>query len=644
MKSKTSYFNGTILLKSIKRFWPVWAAYLVIWLAILPGALGSMLSETKITREIGYITHEFVLDMSTDVAAVFVFCAAIGSAMCVFSFMYNSRSVGGMEVLPIKREGMFLMQVLAGILPLMIANILVFLVSLCVEATAGAVAVTPLLQWLAMVSIELVTFFGIACLCAQLTGHIIILPLVYLILNLVAVVVNLALSTLLRIFVYGMSSASNPMGALATLFSPIFYILSSVRTFTPSEYNAELDRYETFYDQCSLSECWPVMLSYLAVGIIFIVIAMLLFKKRRMEACGDIVAINVLKPVFKYCFTFGGALVLGILLYDQLSYNMMRTYGGVWLILLCMLLGGVVCYFAAEMLIKKSFHVFSAKAFIGLAASVVIITALTLAGEYDLFGYERHIPDIENIEAVTIYCEGSPVTFKEPENIEKVTALHERLAADKRENEAFLKSNGTYNDGVSLTYIDLRYWLPNDKSLWREYEIISPIEDIKLMEELLNTREAILSRKETSIEITPESISYAHIEFLDPNGETADPYGGDKVYPYTTIELTREEAYELYSECLLPDFNDCTLGRIWLITDDSYYNTIYDATIRIEVRGDVNKDQVTYDYMYTVPTADSLRTKQWLEEHDIPLTLITTPEDKYGDYPVPMAESTKSVG
>ena len=36
MRSGTSFFNGTIFKKTVLRFWPVWAAYSVIWFVSLP--------------------------------------------------------------------------------------------------------------------------------------------------------------------------------------------------------------------------------------------------------------------------------------------------------------------------------------------------------------------------------------------------------------------------------------------------------------------------------------------------------------------------------------------------------------------------------------------------------------------------------
>lgn len=36
MRSGTSFFNGAVFKKTVLRYWPVWAAYSVIWLVALP--------------------------------------------------------------------------------------------------------------------------------------------------------------------------------------------------------------------------------------------------------------------------------------------------------------------------------------------------------------------------------------------------------------------------------------------------------------------------------------------------------------------------------------------------------------------------------------------------------------------------------
>ena len=39
MQSKTSCFNKTLFWKHVTRFWPVWGAYLAIWLLAMPVSL-----------------------------------------------------------------------------------------------------------------------------------------------------------------------------------------------------------------------------------------------------------------------------------------------------------------------------------------------------------------------------------------------------------------------------------------------------------------------------------------------------------------------------------------------------------------------------------------------------------------------------
>ena len=38
MRSRISYFNKTLYLKNMARFWPIWALYGIIWLFAMPRA------------------------------------------------------------------------------------------------------------------------------------------------------------------------------------------------------------------------------------------------------------------------------------------------------------------------------------------------------------------------------------------------------------------------------------------------------------------------------------------------------------------------------------------------------------------------------------------------------------------------------
>ena len=83
-----------------------------------------------------------------------------------------------------------------------------------------------------------------------------------------------------------------------------------------------------------------------------------------------------------------------------------------------------------------------------------------------------------------------------------------------------------------------------------------PNSDLNKLQTLLNTREAIASRKSTRIPITGKNIANAYISYYDAERGN-----------YEQITLTPAQAEELYSQAILPDVDSGTLGRIWLMTN-----------------------------------------------------------------------------
>ncbi len=610
MKSKTSCFK-TLFLSAVKRSWPVWTAYLAVWLVYLCGSIASGLTRNWDVLYYGiteYITFQLVLEMAVHTGVFISFFAAIASAMCVFSFMYNSRSAGAMASLPIKREKLYFAQAMAGLVPLLIANVIIFAAGLCVELNFGAVDIVPMLSWLAIVSMQLVIFFGIAAFSAQLTGHIVVLPAAYVVFNFTAAVLEYAVKRASCVFVYGASMGKGVLTAL----SPLVYMVGNMYISVPSVADAN-GAWTMQYAQAYFVG-WTGMLVYLAVGVVLLFLGMLLYKYRRIEAVGDVVSVKILKPVFKYCFALGGALVLGVYAHSILK-DLYYTDGSVWELLLLMLLGGFICYFVAEMMIKKSFHIWKAKAFVGFAVFAVVLAAFACAGEFDLFGYEARVPSADDVVSVTVGGSSERVELTDIANIERVISLHRQVLSNKEENEAYIKSGGYINSYYGVIMLELEYELKNGGTIRRVYNITAPYGDIEAFETLINCQEAIDYRKQTLIPVTPDTIGYAVVNYREEGAVVSDYY-----YDMETLYLTAAEAYELYTECILPDIADGTLGRIWLVLDKDYYDTVYNCSISLELRQKRGSGELEYDYFYTVPTVDSLRTNAWLTEHGVELT------------------------
>lgn len=697
MRSRTSYFNRTLFLKTVTRFWPIWFIYFAVWFVAMPLVLSADMSWSKWEVR----AQANVCSGATTLGVLIGFAAACVAAMAVWSFMYSSRSTSGMACLPLRRECVFVSVSLGGIVPMLCVNVLIFLLSLGVEAFYGVPDAGLLGQWLAAVSLELVFFYGFAIFCAQLTGNLAVLPLVYLVLNFTVYVVETLFEWLATAFVYGAWVAG--AGKLAALSPPLGMLKYFERE---REYHIVGDCAETvrFY----LSG-WGALALYAAAGLALAALALWLYRRRRMESAGDVVAVNILKPVFKYCMTFGCALCIGSLLYELSGggsgvgyavYNMFigiadyyrpwsaEQWAGLALMIVFMLVGAFIGYFASEMLIHKSFRVWRGRGrWLGLGVSALVIIALMLSVELDMYGYERRVPEPGRVSSVFIMADSEGATVCEPENIAAAVELHRSVVANKRHYESVDWRETDYENsdfvmGRRSMSLYINYELENGSHLTRQYYGLrfylddeSSQTDARAAQDLLNTPEAIADRKSTAIEYTADTIFKADIHCrilpgdVEKAAESAEVYDGygdryvdnmpkfdlrtgeavdvevNATYGYNdtnahtaTWTLTSEEAEELYTQCILPDMADGTIGRVWLITDEEYKNTVYAARISIEARvpreaqawNGLNAEGViyygppeySYDYFYTVPTVNSVRTNRWLESHGVILRTV----------------------
>ena len=338
-----------------------------------------------------------------------------------------------------------------------------------------------------------------------------------------------------------------------------------------------------------------------------------------MESASDVVAVACLKPVFKYCLAGGCALVLGSLFYG-LIFSPLFTYAGSagWL-LVCMLAGAFIGYFTAEMLMKKTFRVFG-HAWKGYVILSFFLAALVLCAETDVMGYERRLPDASQVESVYLEVPGADVRLAEQENIQDVLRLHQTLINSKKTIENSLWNPVEHNVQEVLR-CTIEYTLKDGTLLCRSYQvpyfdgdIQRPESPVSQADVLLNSREARALRKQLELPVNTDNVDYAGIYWYDKAMES-----------YRSMEMSREEAVEFYNSCILPDLEEGSLGRVWLVYDEDYYENVYDAQISIDLShlrwDNRGEPEYTYDYFYTVPTRQSWRTNAWLKAKGINLTL-----------------------
>ncbi len=586
MRSKISFFNKGVSLNLLKRYWPLWAAYFVVLLLITPAQLSGMVEGLAAGEMLNYTLLSSGRDM-----ALLSMAASPLAALAMYNYLYTPRGCGMMNCLPLRRETVFCTAFLTGIAPMLLADVLVMLIT-AVGFGGRFVGMTELLLWLAIVVMGNVSFYGFAVLCALLTGNVVAMPAIYVVLNLAAYGAEMCIRNLLSVFVYGMSVS----GLTFMSFSP--FVALPAALFVNQKSYVDMDGVVQAFPNAYEVSGLELLGIYCAAGLLCAVLALLLYRRRHMESAGDVVAVPILKPVFRYCMAFGSAVLFAYALY---SWMVNKSFGGMadaMLVLLLMMIGAFLGYYAAEMLMQKTLKVFPGK-WKGYVATCLVLVALTVAWEYDLFGYERRIPDADEVSWVQLSFGNS--ALEEPENISKAVALHRSILENKEENE----------QAEEQYVMSIRYKFKDGRILIRKYPIRGDEEarndttsDIRQFQDLCNVYEARYDRIVPAFPVEKNNISSAYIytDYRNENGSLASSY----------LNLSDEQAFALY-QCLLKDLEAGTAGKLWAVTNDEYLDTVSNISINIDFSAGYASGK--WDYLGEQLCLNAENALNWIREN-----------------------------
>ena len=455
MSSKTSLFNRSLIRGDWRHYWPLFFIYTFIMLLSLPISVANYIGEytngyydaavTKaLAAETGiYSSMGFAVGMAAVFGVLFI--------MAVFSYIYSGRASDLLHAMPVKRETLFVSHMASAFQMMTAGNLIAAVIGLVVALSKGAAgggAIGALGQWLLAAECSDVFFLGFASICAQATGWLLAVPVVYLGMNVVVYAVTEVIKSTASGFYYGYAYVT-PTG-LEKWLTPLLQ-MSDVC----DDFRQWSDTGNTWV--CAMpDEFVPTMLIYAAAGVIICAGALVMYRARKSESAGEAVAFGFLKPVVLYVISFAGAVGLGLGVYVLFSAQSFPV------LLVCQLVTGLICYFGVQMLIYKSFAVLNKNNIIGAAALCLVVCAVSGCIRADITGYQKRIPDAASVEkikvsesVVNVYAE---VTGTEA--IEKCISLHECIAAQ----------GSSETDEASVTdYINIEYTLKNGRVMCRNY-------------------------------------------------------------------------------------------------------------------------------------------------------------------------------
>ena len=604
MQSKTSFFNRTLFRKNLSRYWPLWGfASFVGFLA--PAALLVRVIQSGETSVAPLRVREIYYYLVADAVPIVSIAYAILCAMAVWSYLYNARSVGMMHSLPIRRQGLFLTNLLSGLammaIPYLVAGVLGTLIFAC---CGGFDAWGTLATILAVIG-QSVTFFGLATFCAFLTGNIFALPVLYFLLNFLAPLGDWLCNLFARGFLFGFTA---DYSGTVDFLCPMVYLTQ--RLYVNSEYETVRDsalEYQNRLTSVTLENAWLIA-AYAAAGLVFLALAYLLYRRRESERAGDVVAVRVFRPVFRFGVAALSALLGGRLLYALLweSFQAGDTFTPVPLAI-CLIVAGLIGYYAASMLLAKSLRVFRGSA-VGALCLVAACAAFCAGMRYDLFGIERRIPDQNEITQLEIYLARNTYYLTpedQPELLSGAQDLQRTLIAQKdliRSNYETYRHGGSSSDPDASTNIRYVYTLKNGATVERFYTVSFARSDLSVPGSYANAMDAYVN----SPALRQARLRWGDPEFHVESGWFSLQESGDN------FALGTQECERLLS-AIAQDAENGNWGRYDWFEDDQ---TAYAMDLGFDFYRDRIDEHGThyqsYDSIYITVRPEMTETKQAL--------------------------------
>ena len=604
MRSKTSSSNGSLFRRCLKRYWPLTFVLFVITALWIDVPLAQQLSYTaqNATDSVSMpgVVMMHLCGAASD-APIFAALFALAAAMAVFEHTYSPKLTGLFASLPVRRETLFWSHWLAGLWMLLSVGLVAALAVLPVSAVYSAVNLKAVLLWLGVWTLDCLAFYGIAVFCVMLTGHVLVIPALYALINFAGSALNLMLGGLVANYTYGVSGLSSELDWLHTL-SPFVRLVTEVGP----RYGS--GSYNTISDAVSGLEGWGWAIGYAIVGLILTVCALLLFMRRQNECAQETTAFPVLKPILKYTVT--GFFALGIPFAVLFFFGGFRFYSGAAdgkffaAHLALSLVGAVIGYFVSEMIIRKSLGAFSGKGLVKALIVGLLACALVCAFRFDAFGIAKRVPAAADVQTAQLEIGGQRYALDETDEIEAAIALQREILAQHAES-----GTAAVYDGPGA-YCHLSYLLRDGSVLTRQYPLPAG-PGLDTLEDMLN-REPLRSANE--LVTPPVPVDAAHIDRIWIDLNTG-----------ATVELYGEEAAAFYRDAVLPDIAEGHYGKVVLpFDDDDYSHTHYDVRIGVGLKID---DRMDFQSLVYEPTVETTHTNAWLESFGVTLTPIADQSD-----------------
>lgn len=298
---------------------------------------------------------------------------ALVMAMSGFSYLYSKKKVDMYHSLPVKREVLYFIKIINGILIVLIPFIICEIVaSLLILANTGEIIVITSALWsIAEWTLLFIMSYFLTVFSIMLTGNM-----------------------LIGILACGFFSFYFPLISLVLKgYQSTFFDTYYTSGFIIENVLPNMSSFMLMFNIFELKWLTRIIIVILA-SIAFLFINLFLYKKRASEAAGKSVSFNVIKLPIKSMMV----IFMSILMY-LLGYEVMNDSIG-WG-LFGLIVSGVITHCVMEIIYNQDFKKIFAKK-IELLVLIIISIFIAAAFQFDIFGYDSYIPSASQIKSTAV--------------------------------------------------------------------------------------------------------------------------------------------------------------------------------------------------------------------------------------------------
>ena len=587
MRLKVSFCNKTVLKTDIVRYAPLWGGY-TLMLALLT------LMCIRAPGESPEYAYAEMVRLFSARAGHMVFINgfyALAVVQALWGDLLTPRLCNSLHAMPVTRDGFFGAHLVSGVLFAIVPNVLVY--SLAALMVPGEIAAAPLMT-LAAACLQYRFYLGAALVAVQLAGNRMGMVLAYGMLNFFSILVEWFCAQVFTPLTYGTEANVNGMANICPTV-----VMYRGSYFTPLEHYLDTPTASIYYyDGMERGRLWVPAMACALVGVGLIALAQFLYRRRKLESAGDLLAYPGLAPVFLVMNTLMVAafIHLGVSLMD---FEAVSQY-------FFLPLGLIVGYVSGLMLLRRTTRVFRKRLLLPLAG-ILVLCALTVCGIYtDVFKVIRRVPQENQVMSVTVEpVNGNygrkPLEVTDREKIQAILSYHRESLNGWQDQvrDALLQKTSCWKPGAYFN-VRLEYKLENGRTMARRYALRRDFYSSPEFMKVMSAPELSLGCTEAELREKIDRAEYVMYGM----------YAQDEDGSYRTVDFEDRDGL---CDAMMMDSREGTLLNY------SFWDETYGTSQSVENLGDLSIQggrEDDYYYIWFPINENTAHTLRWLVTHE----------------------------